>query len=444
MAIKLDHTNCLAAAVGPEHGIAATDLAKAHDQAAAVMRSLAAKRDAGTLGFFNLPAATDAVERINAFVHERTGQYDNVVVLGIGGSALGPLVLHRALNHGEWNILSTAHRAGAPRFFLVDNTDPELLAGVLDVCDLSRTLFIVISKSGTTVETVAAFRLACSLCKDKLGDAWTKHFALVTDPAKGWLRDVATTCKLPAFEVPPNVGGRFSVLSAVGLLPAALVGLDIAAVLRGAANANALMTHEPDANWPYMVAALHWLADTRHKKTVSVMMPYVQSLREFSDWYAQLWAESLGKKLAADGTPKVTGQTVVRATGATDQHSQLQLFIEGPNDKITTFIETAAFRRDLPIPAPPLEDPAGGYLDGHTFARVINVELQGTRGALTECQRPNLTLHIDRVDAETVGELIMGYQIATAAAGELYGINAFDQPGVELGKKIAKAILAEG
>ena len=173
------------------------------------------------------------------------------------------------------------------------------------------------------------------------------------------------------------------------------------------------------------------------------MMPYSQALREFSDWYAQLWAESLGKALDQSGNrlTEGTGQTVVKALGATDQHSQLQLFLEGPNRNLVTFLRVATPRRDCVIPPAVRPDPSIAYLDGHTFARVLDAEFEGTRGALRHQQRPSVAVELDALHAASMGELLMGYEIATAVAGRLYDIDAFDQPAVELGKTLAKQIL---
>ncbi len=444
MPIQLDVQDATAAAIGDEHGLSQDALDNVLQRRVEVHSQIEAQRQAGKLGFLDLPDDEATVRAILSFADSVAGRFRNLVVLGIGGSALGPLVLHRALNHAEWNVMSDAERGGRPRFFLVDNVDPELLLGTLDVCPLSETLFVAVSKSGTTAETVAALRYVMPELKGRLGENWREHLVLITDPEKGWLRELVREHGLTGFPVPPNVGGRFSALSAVGLLPAALLGVNLLEVLAGADHARNLRkqdSHEQD--WPYQLAAVHWLADTSKGKSVSVMMPYAQALKEFAEWYAQLWAESLGKSQDLDGTrlEDGRGQSVVKALGATDQHSQLQLLLEGPNRHLTTLLNVREMRRNAPVPA--AESPAESiaYLDGHTFQAVLDAEFAGTRGALRHQRRPSVTLTLDRLSASELGELLMGYELATAVAGRLYHVDAFDQPAVELGKRLAKQIL---
>jgi glucose-6-phosphate isomerase len=266
-----------------------------------------------------------------------------------------------------------------------------------------------------------------------------RHVVFVTDPASGALRPLAVQNGIPALDIPPSVGGRFSVLTPVGTLPAALIGVDVEKLLAGAADMESRCGGVTVAENPAGVyAMLQWLADTRLGKSINVFMPYSDPLRDFADWFVQLWAESLGKHLP-DGSS--VGQTPLAALGATDQHSQVQLFMEGPKNKVVTFVTVDERGTDLTIPHGFSEVKELGYLGGHTLGELIAIEQRATAGALAKRGRPNLTIHIDRVDAWHVGGLIMLLELATAYAGQLYGVDAFNQPGVELGKQFAYAQL---
>jgi glucose-6-phosphate isomerase len=386
----------------------------------------------GELGFLDLPDDAKQVRHcldLAAWVSDR-GVRD-VVVLGIGGSALGPIALRTALLSPGWNVLSSSNRDGRPRLHVLDNVDPVTMASLLDRLDLGATLFIVTSKSGGTAETMAQYLVV----RDRLeaaGRAVRDHVVFVTDPEKGALRRIARDEKIPAMAVPPNVGGRFSVLSPVGLLPAALSGVDIAALLRGATDMRSRCEAGTWATNPAgAFAVLQWIADVRLGRHGHVFMPYADGLRDMAAWFVQLWAESLGK-VRPDGTN--VGPTPIAALGATDQHSQVQLFMEGPNDKTVTFVVVAQ-QDDLRIPRLHGEHPDLSYLGGHSLRELLGVERMATAGALAARGRMNMAIGLERLDAWHVGGLMMMLEIATAFAGELYGVNAFDQPGVELGKR---------
>ena len=329
-------------------------------------------------------------------------------------------------------------RGGFPRLQVLDNVDPETIASLLNRVKLERTVFIVTSKSGGTAETMAQFLIV----HDRIASAKldvSKQMVFVTDPKQGALRPLAERLNVPALDIPPTVGGRFSVLTPVGTLPAALIGIDVKSLLAGAAEmAKRCQSTELASNPAGVYAMLQWLADTQLKKTIAVFMPYSDPLRDFADWFVQLWAESLGKK-RPDGTS--VGSTPLAALGATDQHAQVQLFMEGPADKTVTFVAIKERGVDVQIPAGFADVKELGYLTGHSLAELIAIEQRATAGALAKRGRPNMTIHLDRIDAAHVGQLMMFLEIATAYAGQLYGIDAFNQPGVELGKQFAYALL---
>jgi glucose-6-phosphate isomerase len=434
MTLRLDYSNMM---ISPG-GIDQKTWADAGRQFAEAKRGFDALRAGGTVGFVDLPSKNALLEQVTRFSATARGKYDDVVILGIGGSALGPIALRTALRPSGWNMLEEKVRAGYPRLHVLDNVDPETIAALLNRLQLPRTLFIVTSKSGGTAETMAQFLIVHErILSSKLDVA--KQMVFITDPAQGALRPLAQRLGVTALDIPPDVGGRFSVLTPVGTLPAALIGIDVKSLLDGAgAMAKRCETGELAGNPAGVYAMLQWLADTSLRKSIAVFMPYSDPLRDFAAWFVQLWAESLGKK-RPDGTS--VGSTPVAALGATDQHAQVQLFMEGPADKTVTFVAVKERATDMRIPAAFGDVKELGYLAGHTLSELIDIEQRATAGALARRARPNMTVHLDRVDASHVGQLMMFLEIATAYAGQLYGIDAFNQPGVELGKQFAYALL---
>ena len=376
-------------------------------------------------GFMRLPETREYAEASSALAEEiRNSGATDFVHVGIGGSALGPMAVQKALNHPYYNALSPGDRNG-PRLHFAENADPATLSAILDIADLESTWVNVVTKSGSTAETMAGFLVL----RDALGDSgFQGRTVATTDPEKGFLKEIADREGLRVLPIPADVGGRFSVLTPVGLLPAAVTGLDVEAMLAGAAQCvDEVQEHGPEH--PAVVgAAMHYLMDTARGRNVRVMMPYADSLERLAAWFVQLWAESLGKE--------GKGSTPHGAVGTTDQHSQVQLYMEGPQDKVIEIVEVENHPRDLPIPRA-YEDLEGvGYLGGHTMAELLNVECDATRKALTEAGRPNSTIKLGAVNGENLGYLFQALEIQTAISGSLYGVNAFDQPGVEAGKNI--------
>jgi glucose-6-phosphate isomerase len=434
MTLRLDYSNMMISPGGIDQK-AWTAAGKRFTDAKRAFDSL---RATGTVGFVDLPAEKPLLDQVTKFSAAARGKYDDVVILGIGGSALGPIALRTALRPNGWNMLDEKKRDGYPRLHVLDNVDPETIAALLERLQLARTLFIVTSKSGGTAETMAQFLIVHDrITSAKLDVA--KHLVFVTDPKQGALRPLADRLKVPALDIPPSVGGRFSVLTPVGTLPAALIGIDVQSLLAGAREmATRCDGAELATNPAGVYAMLQWLADTQLRKSIAVFMPYSDPLRDFAAWFVQLWAESLGKK-RPDGTS--VGSTPLAALGATDQHAQVQLFMEGPADKTVTFVAVKERSTDVKIPAAFPDVKELGYLAGHSLGELIDIEQRATAGALARRGRPNMTIHLDRVDAAHVGQLMMLLEIATAYTGQLYGIDAFNQPGVELGKQFAYALL---
>jgi glucose-6-phosphate isomerase len=380
-------------------------------------------------------AHVGTVKQIAADVRARAS---NLVVLGIGGSALGNIALQSALNPPTWNLLPDDQRNG-PRLFVLDNVDPAAIGPVLEFCSahggLERTVFNVISKSGETAETAAQFMIARTMLKEALGSGYGRNIVAVTDPAKGTMRAICDAEGYATLPVPDGVGGRFSVLSPVGLFSAAACGIDIDALLDGADDMDRRCSNEDLARNPAaMLATLLVELGQRKGKTNHVLMPYANGLYLLADWYRQLWAESLGKQHDRSGDEVFAGFTPIKALGTTDQHSQVQLYREGPNDKVVGLVEVEAFAPDIAIPRGLGVDTLT-YLEGKTIAALLSAEKRATEYALVESQRPNFTIRFPQADARHVGEFIMLWQIATSYAGLMLNIDAYDQPAVELGKR---------
>ncbi len=424
------------------HGLSRPRLVELARQFGEVQAEVRRRRGQGEYGFYRLGDQASAVQQIRGFA-EGVGQaFDHVLVLGIGGSALGMKALLNALKRPGWNELDDEGRDFFPRLTVLDNVDPTSVAEALRRIDPRRALVNVISKSGGTAETMAQYLVIRQWLEQALGPAATRHLVFTTDPKRGALREIASREGIAALEVPPDVGGRFSVLSPVGLLPAALVGIDIEGLLAGARQAVARaepadLLQNPAALW----AALHWSADTTLGARVHVLMPYSDRLREFAEWFRQLWAESLGKARDRRGQEVHVGPTPLGAVGPTDQHSQVQLFMEGPYDKVVTFMEVDRFAEDVTIPALPNLPPDLAYLPGHTLAELLRAECQATSAALARMGRMNCSLRLPELSAAALGEAIMFFQLATGYAGVWYGVDPFDQPGVELGKQLTYAAM---
>lgn len=442
--VRIDYTNLMTESIGSEHGISTQDIQDLEPRAKEIHRDLQTRRESGDLGFFTLPYQSQVVHEIEKYAKFLRPRYDNFVVLGIGGSALGSIALRTALCHPLHNLIPKKKRGGGMRLFVLDNIDPEEFRQVIEHLDLKKTIFNVITKSGTTAETLSQFMIVVDRLRTTLKSKWKKRVVVTTDPEKGPLRQIADQLGLTTFEVPEAVGGRFSVLSSVGLLPLAAAGVDIQQLVSGAARMEERCRSDSlSSNPAYFLASLFYLLDTKKQKKIAVMMPYASGLKDLADWFRQLWAESLGKRLSTTGEPIHVGQTPVKALGVTDQHSQIQLYVEGPNDKVIVFLEVGQFPKEVPIPDVFPEQEKISYLSGHSLNRLIQVEKEGTELALTQAQRPNCTIQIEQITPHALGQLVLLFEIQTAFAGGLYRVNAFDQPGVEEGKKYTNAVLGK-
>jgi glucose-6-phosphate isomerase len=441
-ALSLDYNYAMADFVG-EHGLQEGELEELAPRLVSLDRDLAAARANGTLGFMELPYQDRVLQEIRRLSKPITDWCWHVVVLGIGGSALGARALHQALSHPQYNLFPMARRQHRPALWVADNIDPDYFHGLLDGLDLRRTAFNVVSKSGSTAETMAQFMWAYQILQNRVGEEKARERLIITtDPEKGPLRELVRREGLSSLVIPPKVGGRFSVLSAVGLLPASLVGINVKELLAGARFMDQrLKKAEPAQNLAYRLASLFFLFATAKKRPILVMMPYAATLAALADWFCQLWAESLGKKLALDGSVVHAGSTPVRAIGATDQHSQLQLYMEGPADKFIAFLQVEKFQHRLEIPDLFGDQQDLGYLAGHSLDQLLDLERQATAFNLMKAGRPSLTLRLPEINPFTMGQLIYLLEVATVAAASLFAVNPLDQPGVEGGKQTTYGLM---
>lgn len=438
--LSWDFKNMMAEQVGTAHGLSEADRAKALPQLEEADRLFKEDRKKGMLPFLELPYQSTDVVRALA---KKAQKFENFVLLGIGGSALGPIALHQGLHSPFYNFLPKEKRSG-PRMFFLDNVDPAEVAALLDLLDPAKTVVNVVTKSGGTLETLAQFLLFQEWIYKKLGrQKGAGHFIATTDPSRGTLRAIAEKEGYETLPIPAEIGGRFSIFTPVGLFPAAVSGIDIDLLLKGAADLDQRFQKlSPMENGAFWGAFLHHWSYTAGKRNILVTMPYVEALNGAAQWFGQLWAESLGKENDLAGKKVYVGQTPVVAVGATDQHSQLQLYMEGPYDKTIQFLTVETMEDDLPFPEIGHEGPIG-LLAGHTLGGLLRIEQQAIETSLTEACRPNCRLTLSRLDAHALGALFYFFEVQTAFAGRLYRINPFDQPGVEAGKKIIQVLLKD-
>ncbi len=449
--ISIDISLCSANKIGTEHGFTEKEFAEISQLIKNYHHQLIEERQNKIYGFYDLYKDTTTIYMVREVAKRFLDRgYDNLVILGIGGSALGITALNTALNPSYYNLLSPEDRKGYPRLFVMDNIDPDTFSQMLSLCPIENTLFNAISKSGETAETMCQLMIVLEIIEKTVGrDKVKEHLVVTTSPKaekapKSLLHPIAERYELTQFDIPLNVGGRFSVFSPVGLFPSAMLGFNIEELVAGCEQMDKLCSTPNIENNPaYQFAGIHYLLDKNKGKKISVMMPYSDKLKDIADWYRQLWAESLGKRYDIDNKEIFAGQTPVKALGATDQHSQIQLYREGPNDKIINLIKVEKFTNSLKIPNILTEIPELEYLRGRTMNELLEAEFIGTRDALGLSQRPVITITMEEVREYTVAQLMYMLEVATAMGGKLYRVNAFNQPGVEEGKKIARKLMFE-
>ncbi|MBN8531122.1 MAG: glucose-6-phosphate isomerase [Alphaproteobacteria bacterium] len=403
--------------------LSAENLAAMMQRTEASLKTLRQKQQSNALPLLNLAERTDDLAAITELADHIRGRFGHVLVLGTGGSSLGGKTL-----------LSLAS-SSSPAIRFEDNVDPHTFDSLIERLPLEKTAIIAISKSGGTVETLSQLAVCMDALRKKAGEAALKeNLFFITESKLNPLTQLAERFGCRTLPMDPGIGGRFSVLTAVGLLPAAIAGLDIAAFRAGAGRAVAanLKAGAPkDA--PAALGAALSIALAEAGYDLPVVMPYVERLALFSQWYRQLWAESLGKN--------GKGTTPTSSLGTVDQHSQLQLYIDGPKDKFVTLFFLDTKGQGAVIPADLMNMEGLGYIQGRTLGDVLHAEQWATAQSLQNHGVPVRIFHLPAMKEAVLGELLMHFMLETIIAADLLGVDAFDQPAVEEGKILARKSL---
>jgi glucose-6-phosphate isomerase len=432
MTVRVDLNGLLAGAVGAD-GVAPETLEALAPDLDRVRRELAQHRAAGRLGFADLPYRRADVQRVVRAAAAARDRFDTLVVLGIGGSALGVHALHQALGEG----------AGL-RVLVSDSVDPSALRALLGAVDLQRTLWNVVSKSGDTAETMARFLIVRDRLMREFGAVdYKDHVIVTTEAQRGSLRQIVNDEGFQSLAVPPDIDGRFSALTAVGLFAAAAAGVDVEELLAGAAMMDQRMraAETPLADPALALAGSLWTLARARGKRIVVLMSYAERLAAVGDWFCQLWGESLGKAVDRDGRVVEYGQTAMRARGSADQHSHLQLYLEGPRDKVVLFLRVEDHGEPVDIPAGYQDIEDVGCLGGNSLGALLNGSQHATELALARRGRPSATLTLPAVNPFTVGQLVYLLEMATVATGWLAGVDPFGQPAIEQTKELTFGLM---
>ncbi len=442
--IEFDYRNIKEEIIGSENGLnIEEEFNKYSETIHRIISDLNSKKDkpGQWLQWMNLGYNEETIWYVKEYAALVENRFDNILILGMGGSSLGSMAVCEALLPPYWNFLTKEQRNNFPKIFFLDNIDPDQMNAILNILDLKKTLVNVVTKSGSTAEVMAQFMILKDRMEQELGDDYRKNIIATTDKNIGILKQLSDQEGYKTFYIPDDVSGRFSVFSAVGLLPFALVGINIEEITQGIKDMDlALKNTDIRFNIAAQNALIHYLMDTKKGKNISVMMPYSYRLRYVADWYCQLWAESLGKEKDKNNNTVNTGQTPVKALGVTDQHSQIQLYNEGPNDKIINFLRVGEFDTNLEIPNI-FEYTGISYLGGKTINKLFNAEADSTMASLIDYKRPNVTITVPKLTPYYLGQLLYMIEVQTAITGALYNIDAFDQPGVEQSKNYTYALM---
>lgn len=436
--LSLDVTNALVQACGERAGVRIDDLRELIpkiDTSLAQLKACCGNED----GFF-LDLPTSPIDEEQVLAKELQKNFDNLVVIGIGGSSLGTRAIYRGLRRPHSDRFRDGRPRGeALRLFFIENVDPIEIEDLLESLDLERTAFNVVTKSGTTIETISAMLIVRERLIDAFGhEGYRERMVCTTGPEKNALRKLAEEEKLRIFNIPPGVGGRYSALSAVGTLPLLCAGVDVPALLKGArAGRDNALSADLESNVAALFAAIQASFIERGTGDV-VFMAYIPQFADLGEWFVQLWAESLGKT-REDGSS--VGPTPIPAIGARDQHSLLQLMMEGPLERNVVFVEDEQMPSTVRVPPTPPALESLKHLGERALSETLHAEQRGVEAALREAGRPSSTLRLHGVNEETLGAFVITLEVATALTGLLLDINPFDQPGVELGKRYAHGIL---
>jgi glucose-6-phosphate isomerase len=438
--LTLDFTNSLSEAIGATHGLTKSEVDTLVAKFPKHHENVDDLRTSGQCAFFDLPYQ-DTTE-LKALLKKHQGKWDNLLIVATGGSALAPRSLLGALGHASFNCLEGKARKGAPRVFFLDNPDPKHLSEIVDILDLKKTLVQVISKGGLSVETNAIFLWIAEQLKKKVGKtALSTNVVITTDREKSPLAEIAKQEKIDTLPIPANLPGRFGVLGNAGLFLAGMCGFDWQKLLAGAADMDKRCRHGDAFNNPaYMHSLVHYLLTRKRRKTIHVAFSFSNRLHAVGEWYSHLCAVSLGKMLNRKGKAVHVGPSPVAALGTFDQHGQMQLFAEGPFDKVVTFLTAKNHGTKVVTPAAWPKVDGVGFLGNADWNTILDHGYWGAEQHITAAGRPNMTITLDAIDEQAIGGLYYMLQLSTTMSAELYGIDPFDQPGVEHNKHASYAL----
>jgi len=434
MSLTLDFTNCLAEAIGATHGLTKSEVDTLVAKFPKHHENIDEVRANGESGFFDLPYQDQS--ELKALVKKHAGAWENILLVGIGGSILAPKSLFRAVAHSQYNLLDPKARNKGPRVFFLENPDPKAVTELFDVIDPKKTLVQIICRSGTSVDTLAAFMWLADLFKKKVGKtALTAQFVITTEREKSPLAEIAKQEKIDLLPLAANLTGRFGILGNQSLLMASLIGLKVDELLKGGADMDKRCRHgDPHKNPAYMHSLVHYLLTRKRRKTMHVMFSYSNRVHAIGEWYNHLASVSLGKMLNRKSKAVHVGPSPVAGMGTFDVHGQQQLFAEGPFDKVVTFVTVKNHGAQVQVPAAYPKIEAAAYLKDIGMAGILDSGYWSAEQHLTAAGRPNMAISLDTVDESHIGGLVYLLQLSTAMSAELYGIDPFDQPGVEYGK----------
>lgn len=431
--------------IGDKNGIKDKDIKELEKQAQEIHKQFQEDRKQNQTGFFNQAYDEHLVQAINAIAHEIQRSFENFVIVGMGGAVQSSRCLIQALTGLFHNILPIGSRRNKPRIFYLNNPDPDDVKGLLDALDLKSTAFNIISKSGDTIETIAIFMHIYNVIQRRFSkSALSKHLIITTDLEKGIIQKAAVADKLKTLPIPEFINESFSVFNPVGLLPAAVAGINIKDLLSGAQAMDKICSKAALMSNPaYLNAAIHYIAGIKKGKTISVIMPYSNQLEACGDWYCETWADTLGSGPAPNEKSLPNTQIPLTVLGPSSQYTFGRNFLEGPNDKIFTFIEVKKFQKECAIPRVFPNIDALVHLTKKDLGDILHSDLAALEYCLTQKQRPNVKFTLGEINAKNIGALLYLLQVQTAFSAALYRINAFSQTGEDEkeGGKLIHALL---
>lgn len=434
MGITLDYTNCLAESIGATHGLIKAEVDTLVAKFPKHHENVDELRTTGQSAFFDLPYQDLAP--LKAQLKKHQGKWEHLVVIANGGASAAIRGLLGALTHHAFTLLDGKARKGAPQVHLVDNADPALIHDIAEVIDPKKTLVFAVSRSGTTTETLAILTWFADLLKKKAGKGvLSNQVVICTDPDHGGLADIAKQEKIDLLPIPANLAGRFAALGNPGLFVAGLCGVDIAGLLAGAADMDKRCRHgDAFKNPAYMHSLVHYLLTRKRRKTIHETIAFSNRLYSVTEWYAHLCSVSLGKMLNRKGKAVHVGPAPMIALGSAALHGSMQLSAEGPFDKVITFITTKDHGATVTAPStyPKLDSVA--FANNADCGTLVAQSYHAAEQIITASGRPNCTIILDAIDAPHVGGLIYLLELSIVMSAELYGIDPFDQPGIDHNK----------